>query len=73
MLVLTTDIASYKNYFPHGFIPANLDICFPLYGEFGEPIISIRISLNLSTISFMVVCITCNTGENYGHVDPQTK
>jgi hypothetical protein len=73
MLVLTTDIASYKNSFPHGFIPENLDIRFSLYGEFGEPIISIRISLNLSTISFMVVCITCNTGDNYGHVDPQTK
>ena len=71
MLVLTTDIASYKNYFPLGFIPEVFDICFSIQGEFGEPIISTRISLNLSTSSFIVMRITCNTGENYGHVDPQ--
>lgn len=54
MLVLTSDIASYKNHFPIGFIPENLGICFALKGQIGEPVISSR---NIKKILFLLLRI----------------
>ena len=71
MLVLTTDIASYENHSSPGFIPESLEFPHHRVGLENSLLVPNRaLTLELVHILIYPLCITCNTGENYGHVDP---
>ena len=71
MLVLTTDIASYENHSSSGFIPASLEFPHNRVTLENRLLVPNRdMTLELVHILIYPFCITCNTGENYGYVDP---